>query len=47
MSRTAAIGIPKLDAGPQKSVRMLIEGIPSEVRSGESCRRDDVRVEQK
>ena len=32
MSKTAAMGIPKLDAGPQKSVRMLIERDSSDVR---------------
>ena len=34
MSKTAAMGIPKLDAGPQKSVRMLIERDSSDVRCG-------------
>ena len=46
MSRTAAMGMPKLDAGPQKSVRMLIEsvfGCPFWGKLGE----EHVRVEQK
>ena len=47
VSRTAAMGIPKLDAGPQKSVRVSVGlslrmSVFGQVGGGE-----DVRVEQK